>query len=92
MPVKKIKLSVSGRPPAEVPPEVFARVLGWMQEKGVGEVWLEPVGEGYGVRFNLYLPSPGAYLPASALCDAEAFLETLEEALNIYYEELNLRE
>ncbi len=92
MPVKKIKLSVSGRPPEEIKPEVFARAVAWMQDKGVGEVWLEPVGEGFGVRFNLYLPSPGVYLPRSALNDPDDLLETLEEALNIYYEELNLRE
>ncbi len=68
-------------------------VLGWMAEAGVGEIVLVPQGEGYAVRFNADAREvPGVHIPAEALADPGVLLELLREALNIYYEELNLRD
>jgi len=91
--VRRIKVAPSRPWPKELGPRVMTRLLGWMAERGVGEVWFEPQGPGLAVRFNACaFPVPGVWLPPEALEDAEALLEVLEEALKIYYQELNLRD
>jgi len=91
--LKRIRIALWGRWPEGLPLEAAQPVLAWMAEAGVGEVVLVPQGEGYAVRFNADVREvPGVHVPAAALADAELLLELLREALNIYYEELNLRD
>ena len=76
---------------SDLPPEVVRAVQGWMLEKEVGEVSLEPMGRFYAVRLNADAsPVPGVYLPQSVLSDRETLLELLQTALEIYYDEMNL--
>lgn len=76
---------------SELPPEIARAVQGWMLEREVGELSLEPLGRYYAVRFNAAAsPVPGVYLPASTLESAADLLDLLQTALEIYYDEMNL--
>ncbi len=91
--MKRIKVALFGRWPEGLGFEVERPLFAWMAEHGVGEVEFLPQGPGLAVRFNASPNAvPGIWLPPSFLADPEALLDLLEEALKIYYEELNLRE
>ena len=91
--MKRIRVALFGRWPEGLPFEVQRPLFAWMSERGVGELEFLPQGPGLAVRFNAN-PSevPGVWVPAAFLEDPEALLDLLDEALKIYYEELNLRE
>ena len=91
--MRRIRIALWGKWPEGLSLEAAKPVLAWMAEAGVGEVVLVPQGAGYAVRFNADPREvPGVYVPEAALGDPGLLLELLREALNIYYEELNLRD
>jgi len=91
--LKRIKVDLFGTRPVGLTVAVWEAVRSWMQEEGVGEVWFEAMGPVYTIRFNAAEgPVPGVYLHASDLGDPRNLLEGLQEAIMIYYEELNLRD
>jgi len=76
---------------SDLPPEVVKAVQGWMLEREVGELSLEPMGRYYAVRLNAAgEPVPGMFLPENSLQDAETLVELLQTALEVYYDEMNL--
>ena len=78
---------------SDLPAAVQEAVRNWTVEREVGELALEPMGELFAVRFNMSAdPVPGVYVPAAALTEAEALLEMLDAALEVYYSELNLNQ
>ena len=91
--MRRVRVALFGRWPEGLAFAVQAPLYAWMAERGVGEVEFLPQGPGLAVRFNAS-PSevPGVWVPEAFLEDPEALLDLLEEALKIYYEELNLRE
>ena len=78
---------------SSLPPEIVRAVQGWMLDREVGEVSLEPLGKYYAVRLNAAAsPVPGVFLPESALEDAEALIDILQTALEIYFDEMSLNQ
>jgi len=78
---------------SSLPPEIVRAVQGWMLDREVGEVSLEPLGKYYAVRLNAAAsPVPGIFLPESALEDAEALIDILQTALEIYFDEMSLNQ
>jgi len=91
--VRRIRVALFRGWPEGLPFSVQAPLYAWMSRHGVGEIEFLPQGPGRAVRFNAS-PSevPGIWVPEAFLEDPDALLDLLEEALRIYYEELNLRE
>jgi len=78
---------------SSLPPEIVRAIQGWMLDREVGEVSLEPLGKYYAVRLNAAAsPVPGVFLPESALEDAEALIDILQTALEIYFDEMSLNQ
>jgi len=76
---------------SSLPPEIVMAIQGWMLDREVGEVSLEPLGKYYAVRLNADAsPVPGVYLPQEALREKDTLLDLLQTALEIYYDEMNL--
>ncbi len=91
--MKRFKVGLFGAKPEGLSQRAWVAVRTWMQEEGVGEVWFEAMGPVYTIRFNAAeSPVPGVYLDGDDLGDPQHLLESLQEAIMIYYEELNLRD
>ncbi|RIH81735.1 hypothetical protein Mterra_02991 [Calidithermus terrae] len=73
--------------PSEVPPQVYAEVLRWMEEHDVEDIVLDANSQGYGILINPDADRiPVGLVSRDELEDARTLVEHLEMAWRVYLE------